>query len=358
MSSYEPIIATTCEVECLGSLKSPILPDGPDSLDLFSFQDPFGLRKAIVPVLLNDIDGVTQGIGTAFHIDGWGTFLTADHVIESVRRRSVRAASSGEEIRLEIGYTDICPMLLLGMGLVYGQPGIPLSALARVASIRSPIRKREDPLAALIGRTEIEAASDIAVIQLAAPIPDEMIGTLGVRLSGVWPAVGDTVVALGFPDLDCRPIDDDAIRYLLSDGMSAAYGRIIGIHARGLRNDPTPVIEVEANWPSGMSGAPVFNSRGEVVGVVSRSLPPSDAKPGIGSAACLSMMPWLRDWIPTVDIANPCWRVGWGIMKNGEDLIAFYKDKSGAAHHQSILGANFRLAFGSNRIGTTDFFHR
>jgi serine protease Do len=327
-------------------------------LDLFSFHDPFGLRKAIVPVLLNDGDGVTKGTGTAFHIDGWGTFLTADHVIESVRARSKRVAGNGDEIHFEIGHLDVCPILLLGMGLVFGQPKVPSTALARVASMRSPIREREDPLAVLSGKTEIEAASDIALMQLAEPIPEKMIGTLAVRFSGVGPAVGDTVVALGFPDLDCKPVDDQAMRYLLSDGMSAAYGRIIGIHLKGLRHDSTPVIEVEANWPPGMSGGPVFNSRGEVIGVVSRSLLPSEGRPGLGYADCLSMMPWLRKWIPTVDVANPCWRVGWAVMKNCENLISFYKEKNEALKHQTVLGADYVVAFGSNRIGSDDLFHR
>ena len=144
MSSHQPIIATICEAQILGLPRLPVAPDASDSLDLFSFHDPFGLRKAIVPVLLNEVDGVTKGMGTAFHIDGWGTFLTAEHVIESVRTRSKRIPGSGDEIRFDIGHPDVCPILLLGMGLVYGKPAVPRDALARVTSMRSAIRERED----------------------------------------------------------------------------------------------------------------------------------------------------------------------------------------------------------------------
>jgi serine protease Do len=357
MSSHQPIIATICEAQTLGLPKLPIVPADSDSLDLFSFHDPFGLRKAIVPVLLNDVGGVTRGMGTAFHIDGWGTFLTADHVIESVRRQSKRLAGNGDEVCLEMEHPDVCPILLLG-ALVYGQPEVPPNAFARVTSLRSPIRERKDPLSVLSGQVEIEAASDIAVMHVATKIPDPMVGTLAVRFAGAGPAVGDTVVALGFPDLDCQPVDDRAIQYLLSDGMSAAYGRIIGIHPKGVRNDSTPVIEVEAHWPSGMSGGPVFNGAGEVIGVVSRSWLPSEGQPGIGYAACLPMMPWLRQWVPTVDVPNPCWRVGWAVMKNGEDLVAFYKEKNDALRHQAVPGANCTVTFGSNRIGSHDFICR
>jgi serine protease Do len=352
---YEPITATICEAWNSAEPKLPIAPEGSDSLDLFSFHDPFGLRKAVVPVLMNDIDGVTNGMGTAFHIDGWGMFVTADHVIESVRKRSSRVIATTGEIGFKIEDPDLCPILLLGLGLVFGKPAVPTSALARVAQIRSAIQEREDPLAALRGQSEFEAAADVALMQVGQPIPNEMIGTLAMRLSGIWPAVGETVVAVGFPELDCKPIDDDATRYLLSDGMSAAYGRIIGVHPKGVRNFSTPVIEVEANWPPGMSGGPVFNSSGQVIGVVSRSWLPSGGKYGIGYAACFSMMPWVRRWIPTLDAANPCWRVGWAIMNNGEDLIAFYKDKKDALAHQTLLGASFSVVSGSNRIGSDDF---
>jgi hypothetical protein len=70
------------------------------------------------------------------------------------------------------------------------------------------------------------------------------------------------------------------------------------------------------------------------------------------------MMPWLRKWIPTVDVANPCCRVGWAVLQNGEDLIAFYKERSEAQKHQSSLGGGCVVAFGSNRIRSNDFIPR
>jgi len=52
MHTYQPISATICEAQSLENAKLPILPEDCDSLDLFSFHDPFGLRKAIVPGML------------------------------------------------------------------------------------------------------------------------------------------------------------------------------------------------------------------------------------------------------------------------------------------------------------------
>ena len=50
----------------------------------FQLDDPFGLRKAILPVFHCEPGSERiVGLGTAFHVDGWGTFLTAAHVVQS-----------------------------------------------------------------------------------------------------------------------------------------------------------------------------------------------------------------------------------------------------------------------------------
>jgi serine protease Do len=55
--------------------------------------------------------------------------------------------------------------------------------------------------------------------------------------------------------------------------MFAAYGRVTDLYPCGRdHSNPTPVFEVEADWPSGMSGGPVFDAKGEVIGLVSRGL--------------------------------------------------------------------------------------
>ena len=324
-------------------------PNGSQGFDLFPFDDPFGLRKAIVPVLLNDDDGRTTGMGTAFHVDGWGTFLTADHVIAPIRQQTKAVPIGDGDVHHEMRRPDLCPILLLGLGLVYGMPMIPVEALARVIGINSPIRAKEDPLAALRGLPAFEVISDVAVMNLAKPLPEKMKGTLPIRLSGVLPKVGDEVVAIGFPELYSKPLNDEETQFLLSEGMHAAYGRIVGLHPKGLRNHPTPGIEVKANWPPGMSGGPVFNQRGEVIALV------SCAWPDVGYAGCLSMMPWLRRWLPTVDSTNPGRRMGWAVLKDENTLIGFHREKEEAMQHQRTLGPGCTVAFGSNLVGTGEF---
>jgi serine protease Do len=353
---YKPITATICEALGRGVSPSAIMPDGEESQDLFLFHDPFNLRRAVVPVLLNDADGVMRGMGTAFHIDGWGTFLTAAHVVDAVRNHAKPGSTKGNEKQFSFGPHGVHAVLLLGMGLVFGTMGVPDEALALVSGIRMPIRERDNPLALLAGQVDLEAASDVSVLHLAKNVPEAWVGTLSIRLRGWKPKVGDTVVALGFPKLQCQAVDEEAIRYLLSDGMSAAYGRIVTSHPHGRLGDPTPVIEVDAHWPSGMSGGPVLNDCGEVIGIVSRSSTPSEGLLGKGYAAGLQLMPWLRNWLPNVDASNPGWRLGWAVVESSSgDVIAFYKEKSAALEHQERLGNSYAASMGSQRIGTAEF---
>jgi serine protease Do len=351
--NYKPFVAKTCETTEHDAI--PIEPGGSESLDLFSIHDPFGLRRAVVPLLLKDFDNTIRGMGTAFHVDGWGTFLTAYHVIEAVRMHSKASNTNENEQTFTFSPSDVYPILLLGIGVVYGQVRVPEKALSLVGNIFTTARERNDPLAILSGRKEFENASDVAVMRPSASIPESMTGTLALRFSGWQPKKGDTVLALGYPELKCEPLDEVQLQYLLSDGMSAAYGHIIAIHPNGRGNDPTPVIEVQANWPSGMSGGPVFNDQGEVVGIVLRSFLPNEEAAGNGCAACIQLIPWLRERISTLDPANPGWRLGWAVLKKDTgELSGFYKGKEHALENQSILGADYEVRYASNRIGTDD----
>jgi serine protease Do len=75
--------------------------------------------------------------------------------------------------------------------------------------------------------------------------------------------------------------------------MKGAFGRITGYFPSGRgRRNPTPVYQVEANWESGMSGGPVLNQAGEVIGVVSHSLLSDDigVRNGLGYVSAFAYM--------------------------------------------------------------------
>jgi serine protease Do len=171
---------------------------------------------------------------------------------------------------------------------------------------------------------------------------------------------GETVVAVGFPEIEDKILDASTVQHLLSERMYAGYGTVTAAHPTGRdHSNPTPVIEVEADWPGGMSGGPVFNESGEVVGLVSRAIAPEKAgEPGHAWFACFQLIPELVPLLPTIDPNNTAHRLGWAILRSEPwDLLHFCETKDEATKFIESLpnGHQYELRFGSNRLGTDDF---
>ena len=334
----------------------PILEETP--FEPFLIQDPFGLRKAVVPVFKRDINGEIYGMGTAFHVDGWGTFLTAAHVIEFAREIQKSASSWKDILQNPSGEH---PVLFLGMGLIFGSVNIPKESFALVTFMASILQEKIDPLANLTGVAKPENAVDLAVMS-AQILPHPQVPPphfIPVRASRWQPSIGETILAVGFPELECQRLEKHEQEFLLSEGMFGAYGRITNIHANGTsKSNPTPVFEVECNWRSGMSGGPVFNSSGEVVGLVSRSLPPDNDLPGVGWATYFDLVPNFNEFVPTLDKLNPRWRRGWAVLKSTSEhwhLAGFFKTKVEAQQLAKSISSDYQVSYGSNLFGTDDF---
>jgi serine protease Do len=352
--SFKPFYVGTCEAKASNERRLPFEPTSEQPFEPFLIQDPFGLRKAVVPVFKRDLNGVIIGMGTAFHVDGWGTFLTADHVIDFARE-CPRSASTWMEHTTNSNGDH--PVLFLGMGLIFGSVNVPKEAFASVRHIVSAMREKDSPLASLKGRTESETAADLAVMT-AEFLPDTGIPhSVAVRASGWHPSIGETVLAIGFPELECQLLDEHLLKALLTEGMYGAYGLITDIHYSGRdKLNPTPVFEVECNWPPGMSGGPVFNSSGEVVGLVSRSLLPNGEFSGVGWATCFGMLPYFSDLVPTLDGLNPGWRRGWAVLKNQPwHLAGFFKTEEKAQQLADSTDSDYEVKYGANYFGTDDF---
>lgn len=98
----------------------PYLPRGGQDEALFRIDDPFGLRSVIIPMFSIDRQtGEVSGIGTAFRIDPFGTYLTAYHVLES---RETRKFFNERELETVFGF--------FSAGVIFGSPPF----LARVLS--------------------------------------------------------------------------------------------------------------------------------------------------------------------------------------------------------------------------------
>ncbi len=301
-------------------------------------------------------------MGTAVHLDGWGGFLTAEHVIEFLRAGLPQAGLTGRPTH-DLDPTEHShPVLLLGIGLGYGEVAVPEWAFAPITDTLTVTRERDDPLAALQGKRRFEIAQDVASLQAAfhpaAYDKRDPPQTLPVQLTGWEPTVGEQVLAFGYPELKpSAALSDSSLRILIEDGLFAAYGTITRVFPRGrdLAN-PTPVFEVAANWPSGMSGRPVVNALGNVIGLASRSLAPGDDLHGVGYAACLPWINEVRQLAPRVDPLNPGFRLGYAVRDDAQQRLAgVWPTRQLAHHHATQVGSMCQVFACAHRIGTDEY---
>lgn len=217
-------------------------------------------------------------------------------------------------------------------------------------------------MAALQGKRRFEVAFDIASFQAA--IPDAAYEgrdppqALPLQLEAWAPIEGEQVLAFGYPELKPSAIvSESSLQLLIEDGLFGAYGTITRLFpcGRDLTN-PTPVFEVSAHWPSGMSGGPVVNASGNVVGLVSRSLAPDGELNGVGYAACLPWISELARILPRVDPLNPGFRVGYGVFSGvPQRLTDVWPSHELAMQQAARLGPTYTVRACSHRIGTNEF---
>lgn len=321
----------------------------------FRLDDPFGIRKAVVPLFWVDSDGNLEGQGTAFAIDSWGHFATADHVIAATRHKGrVARQSSAWHVSMP---TDEGLAAILDVGLAFGTVPLPPDAISPVVAAWSPCFEGNDPLAALDGRMNVRPI-DFALLTVKTRLRG-MVTTLPMVSRPQGPRPGDVVAAIGFPEINTFQGDAEAASTIIEEGMFAAYGRVTALHGSGRdMSNPTPVFEVKTNWPPGMSGGPVFNARGEVIGIVSRSiLPDVEGELGLGWATWLEPMSELPAWVPTLDTTNPCMRRGWAVLRNNPRHLASVEPTQAEAERTlaTIVEPGYVVERGVWRLGTEDF---
>lgn len=321
----------------------PITPLSTDDPRQFLIQDPFGVRHPIIS--LWSIDNRSQhisGLGTAFRVDPFGQYLTAQHVLEAW-----------------IGPARPPHTTVVGMrnpGLVYGLGPIGSDRFVTIATSTVFRTKPEDAvLDGLLGRDSSRMTLDCMTLRFEENLRlNDVREFLPLRLTGKWPKIGDEVMAIGFPELGFlkdRPIDED----VLTERMYGSIGRVSGVFPYGREHRPWPTFSVDGLWPSGMSGGPVFNQDGEVIGLVS-----SSDEPGSDNAQSYAFwfapIPALPRYLPHIDPSNPGWVRGWGVVRGAPwHLAAVTPDRAQAETICSTLGTGYEVRFGSSRAGSDDF---
>jgi serine protease Do len=361
--SFPAITIQTCEQNAGGEPSHPLVPRHGEAAKQFPVQDPFGLRKAVVPVFWVERDGMLTGYGTAFAVDPFGTFITADHVVANARlgarpilqRDGIRGTDRTWRFEMPIGEGLI---VFLGVGLIYGTVKGPPGAMPRIVGTWTPACEGDDPMAVLQGRPGGKPL-DLALISVAPwPPQGDWLRNLPFKARPRGPGVGDIVIAVGYPQIHTWHAYANEMFTTVREGMFAGYGRVTRLHPRGRDYaNPTPVFEVEADWPCGMSGGPVFNTEGEVIGLVSRGLSPSDDQPvGHAWATWFEALPQLPRWAPTLDPENPRWRRCWAVMRREPwHLSRISPKREDAEKLVAQIGDGYEVIQGSWRLGTGEF---
>ncbi|MBO0129651.1 trypsin-like peptidase domain-containing protein [Agrobacterium burrii] len=285
----------------------PVEPDFVDERGLFVVQDPF-LRSTILPLFSfdpNDPEQRPQGHGTAFRVDPWGCCATAFHVIEDLL--IVRDGSLVLKADFRLAALAV-PPLTFGTMPVTRDHWKPFLGMSSLGGIHSP--PFQEP--------RVMNMTELASIWLSSP-DNAQRGRSFLHLDGRWrPRIGERVMALGFAglDLDTKEEGDDrAIRQYLY-GSVGEISEVNPVQPNSSR--PWPNFRVEANWPGGMSGGPVFNEAGDVVGLVSTGL----VGGGIGTATPFAGWNVAERQFPTVDFINPGRLKCWIGLSGDEDIVA------------------------------------
>jgi serine protease Do len=315
---------------------------------LHYIEDPFGLREAIVPILsMEPKKGLLTGLGTAFCTDPFGGHLTAQHVLEDhIPELNHKAPKDA----INVG--------IMSPGIVFGAPPLPNELFIPVNRAECLRGKADDPMGALAGdppkSTNVLDLMSLGFHTDEAPERDQLF--LPIRAQGKPLEIGDTVMAVGFACLKTEGPDKIANAITITGYLYGMQGKVTGLHELGLsKTRPGPVFEVDVAWPSGMSGGPVFNRDGEVIGIVSRGMD------GYMDAPGMSLATWFEKlgngpFLPFVDPRNPGWIIGWGVFETESDrIMGLFPDPDQATENAKGNPSALAVRPCAHHIGTEDY---
>jgi serine protease Do len=254
-------------------------PEEIDNRGLFVCQDP-QLRDRILPLFNFDPQKPQVrpfGYGTTFRIDPWSRCATAFHVLEGL-------FDPEQSVQPVLKLRDDARLVALQIdGIQFGMGRIPEGAWRPIRELFSIFGVEQRPL----NLPRLRNFCELAALRIRANTPDRArTPYLSMDLRRWIPKVDEQVLALGFAglDLDTHASGDDRpIRQYLFGSIA----KIITVEpANPTRSRPWPQIRVDKEWPAGMSGGPVFNSAGNVVGLVSAGIE------GLGTSSATYFSGW------------------------------------------------------------------
>ena len=216
------------------------------------------LTPAVPPITQQDIDAAVLHTLETAQLPS-----TASKAYEAVRRSVVRVRGQGHEKEHEGQMVEG-----IGSGVVIVDTGIILTNLHVVAGADHIQVEFDDGLESEASIIGVRPEHDLAVLQ-AAKLPDDLPAATLRSTADLAP--GDEVTAVGFP---------------FGIGPSVSTGVISGLHrdyySQKGKRVLTNLIQFDAAANPGNSGGPLVTADGEVVGIVTGILNPTEQRVFIG----------------------------------------------------------------------------
>lgn len=213
--------------------------------------------------------------------------ITAEHLLD-IEALELPLEPAGEERRLDLaGLSHGLTAMIPSQAIIFGTCHIPKEYSQNVLRFHLDLAEKDDPNTALRGKRRFVRRSDILFLEFLRDAPLPPAHWLP-RVSPRLPEPGEWICAVGFPDIEVYSSAQSMV-LVREEGMAVSFARVTQVVRDGRGHyERSPIAFVESDWPGGMSGGPVFNSSGRVVGVVSREAAALDLAPTRGSFTLLA----------------------------------------------------------------------
>ena len=294
------------------------------------FTENWDLKYRCLPIFAHNPNSTERvvGLGTSFRVDPNSCCLTAFHIVDGMLA-DFDDIVGGVNIAVS---NDVAISALEVPFAVYGSPQpVPVESWRSITHLSALFGGRDNPVD-FSGHRKTVNLNELLALNIP-PSDKSEIPYWPLEMRGILPEVGDEVVAMGYADLDLSPegkakSDDDYLEAKLF-GSFGLITEVIPFNPASTR--PWPLIRLKADWPGGMSGGPVFNADGHVIGVVSTSVSAGSSDDVISSATIFTGSHILPSFLPHIDRDNPGWFKGYAQFDDKDDVVTFW-----------ILGVNVK----------------
>jgi S1-C subfamily serine protease len=138
-----------------------------------------------------------------------------------------------------------------------------------------------------IGKIWTAPWTDIALLLLDGSALNAEGGSLaGLTMTMLPPAIGEQVTAFGYPLSSARVFEESV---LVNRRGTTTAGHVMELHLNGRDKAtlPWPCFRTNARVDAGMSGGPVFTSKGHLCGLMTSGMPPFGSEEGYVSYVTL-----------------------------------------------------------------------